>query len=87
MWFTDYQVVTYSDFDFHELTGSYKKTMTAQETKELFIKSKIKYILINELDNDTDYTDFGIFADLVSDSGVFDLIEKSPEGYSVWKVF
>jgi len=87
LWEADYKAVVYSDFDFHELTKTYSKSFNAQETKELFIKREIKYIIINELGNDTDYTDFGNFADLVSSSNIFTLIAEDPAGHQIWQVY
>ena len=61
--------------------------MNAQETKKLFMKSEIKCIVINELGNDTDYTNFGNFADLVSSSNIFNLIAEDQEGHKIWQVY
>src|SRR3989344_857046 len=88
LWKTDYRAVTYSDFDFHELVdGRYHKDLGVEETKKLLIEYNIKYIVINELSNDTDYTDFGNFADLVADSNLFELIAEDEASHKVWRVY
>lgn len=86
-WFTEYKAVVYTDFDFHALTKKYDKSMSAEDTQKLFEQSKIKYVLINALNNDLDYTDFKTFGDRVRFSGEFELVARSQEGYEVWKVY
>jgi len=87
IWFTDYQAVTYTDFDFLALTKTYDKSMPVGELKQLLVDSKIKYIAINQLHNDLDYSDFANLTELVRYSEEFQLLAESQEGYSVWQVY
>ncbi|OGE91290.1 MAG: hypothetical protein A2722_00635 [Candidatus Doudnabacteria bacterium RIFCSPHIGHO2_01_FULL_50_11] len=87
MWYTDYRTVTYSDFDFHELTKTYRKDMTASDLRDLFEKRRIKYIVRNALSNDIDNTDFAAFEHKIADSGQFILVASTPEDYEVWQVY
>jgi hypothetical protein len=83
-WFTNYQTVTFGKFDFNRVTDlGYQAELSSQQVKDLFIKSKIKYVVYNDDENEK----FSEFYDKITTDNPFELIAESEKDYKIFKVY